>query len=188
MDWNFNVTYNDQPAVAAMAEEYKDLIEHPGLYPAIPPEWLHATILRVGTTDEYSEEEMLSVAEEVQTEVAGLTLPKFTFARWSLLEGNVCFHLTPEDEFTKLHDIVIASLKKVIGLDRVAKSSTGNFFPHTNLAYTKTHENEGEIHDSLAASHIEPATFEVKHMPLIRQWPTDGHYKWEVVKDILVTD
>jgi len=49
-----------------------------------------------------------------------------------------------------------------------------------------THDNEDEIHAQLAASHIESAQSNVTHMPLIRQWPIDGHYEWEVVKDILV--
>jgi 2'-5' RNA ligase len=186
IDWNFNVTYNDQPAVAAMAEAYKSVIQHPGLYPPIPPQWLHATILRVGTTDEYTEAEMLAVAEKIQEEVTRITFLKFSFDSWWLWDGNVCFHLSPDDEFKKLYDVVISALESVVGPERTTKSPHGTFIAHTSLAYAKTHNREDEIHAQLAASRVEPAQFNVTHIPLIKQWPISGHYEWEVVKDIVI--
>ena len=59
VDWNFNVTFVDQPSVAAMAEAYRSLLTKTYFYDPIPPRWLHATILRVGTIEQDREAEML---------------------------------------------------------------------------------------------------------------------------------
>jgi hypothetical protein len=54
------------------------------------------------------------------------------------------------------------------------------------LAYTKTHDKEQEIHDQLVAAPVKPASFYTTNLSLIKQWPTDGHYEWEVIKDIAI--
>ncbi len=61
VDWNFNVVYQQEPSIVAMAQAYEPLLERPELYEPIPTEWLHATILRVGALEDYTEEEMLAV-------------------------------------------------------------------------------------------------------------------------------
>ena len=66
IDWNFNLIFAGDQAIAKMASEYKAALTHPGLYTPVPPEWLHTTILRIGTTDEFTEAEMIAVAENVQ--------------------------------------------------------------------------------------------------------------------------
>lgn len=106
IDWNFNITFADQPEVAALAKAYAPIIRHPGLYDPIPPEWLHATILRVGTTEEYTEAEMLAVAQKVQDELAKMSFPEFAFDSWWLWGGGVALHISPDDAFGKLYEVV----------------------------------------------------------------------------------
>lgn len=183
VDWNFNVLFND-PAVSKLAEAYAKVIRHPGLYDPIPPQWLHATILRVGLVEDYSEAEMLAVAAKLQQNLAGLSLPEFSFDSWWLWDGNVVLHISPDDEFSKIYDQVVAALEAVVGPERAAKSPHGRFVAHTSLAYTKTHTQEQEINRQLA-NHASPAaSFKAHSVSLIRQWPTNGHYEWEVVQDI----
>jgi hypothetical protein len=66
IDWNFNVVFDMQPSIIEMAKAYQPYLQKPELYDPIPYEWLHATILRVGTIEQYSEAEMLQVAVKVQ--------------------------------------------------------------------------------------------------------------------------
>jgi 2'-5' RNA ligase len=186
VDWNFNVVFNDQPDVAQMAEEYAEIIRHPGLYPPIPSQWLHSTILAVGSTDDYTEEEMLAVAAKLQSSLAQLTLPEFVFDSWWLWSGGVVLHISPADEFTKLYDHVIEALKAVVGPERTTYSPHGKFVAHTGLAYPRTHHAEPEINRQLSSRLVKPAKFKATHMPLIRQWASGGHYEWEIVKDIIV--
>lgn len=186
VDWNFNLVFDGQPAVAEMVREYAKVIRHPGLYDPIPTEWLHATILRVGLTDDYTEEEMLAVAAKLQESLAELVLPEFSFDSWWLWSGGVVLHISPDDEFTKLYDHVVKALEQVVGPERTTRSPHGSFMAHMGLAYPKTHNKEYEIHEQLVEYPVKPAKFRATNMPLIRQWPTNGHYEWEVVKDIKV--
>lgn len=182
-DWNFNVLFDGQPAVAQMAEQYAEALEHPGLYKPIPAQWLHSTILRVGLLEEFTDAEMLAVAGQLQASLAELSLPEFVFDSWWLWGSNVVFHISPDDKFNQIYDHVIAALQSVVGPNRIQTNKHG-FMAHMTLAYTKTHDKEREIHQRLLAHPVKPSAFRVSHLSLIKQWPTDGHYEWEMVRNI----
>jgi 2'-5' RNA ligase len=184
VDWNFNLLFDGQPAVAQMAKEYASALQHPGLYAPVPPQWLHSTILRVGLTDDYTEAEMLAVAAALEQSLASLALPEFFCDSWWLWGGNVVLHISPDDQFSKLYACVVAALASVVGKDRTTHVPHDSFIPHITLAYTKTHQQEQAIHDRLVAQPVQPVGFHAKGIALIKQWPTDGHYEWEIVKEI----
>jgi hypothetical protein len=184
VDWNFNVLFDGQSAVAKMAQEYSPALEHPGLYAPISVQWLHSTILRVGLVEDYTEAEMLAVADKLQKSLSGLKLPEFVFDSWWLWGGNVVLHISPDDQFSKIYDAVIVALESVVGSRRTTKTPHGSFIAHTSLVYTKTHDQEKEIHDQLVTHPVKPVTFRATGLSLIKQWPTDGHYEWEIVKSI----
>jgi 2'-5' RNA ligase len=186
VDWNFNLVYNSQPAIVDFAKHYESALQHPGLYDPIPAKWLHATILRVGTIDEYTEEEMLAVAKVLQPKLATLELPVFQFDAWWLWSGNVVFHISPGDHFTKLYTAVESALKDIVGEARTPKTPHGQFVPHTSLAYTRAHDDEQSLHKQLLSIPLKSAAFAATHMPLIKQWPVNGHYEWEVIKDLYI--
>jgi 2'-5' RNA ligase len=167
-----------------MAKEYEGLLQHPGLHKPIPPQWLHSTILRVGSLEDYTEDEMLAVTEKLQSSLAPLTLPEFVFDSWWLWGCNVVLHITPDDQFTKIYDAVISTLESVVGVERTTKTPHVHFIAHTALAYTKTHNKEVEVNRILASHPVKPASFRATSLSLLKQWPIDGHYEWEIVKDI----
>jgi 2'-5' RNA ligase len=186
VDWNFNLVFDDQPAVAKMAQEYAKAVKHPGLYEPIPEQWLHSTILRVGLIDDYTDAEMLAVSAKLQKSLEQLSLPEFAFDSWWLWSGGVVLHISPGDEFSKLYDHVIKALELVVGAERVSYSPHGRFIPHMGLVYPKTYNKEHEIHKQLVEHPVRPVKFRVTNLSLIRQWPTGGHYEWEIVRNIPV--
>jgi 2'-5' RNA ligase len=183
-DWNFNILFDGQPAVTDMAREYREAIRHPSLYDPIPPKWLHATIFRVGLVDDYTEHEMLAVAARLEPLLKELRLPEFCFDSWWLWGGNVVLHISPDDKFTQIYDQVIAALNAVVGQERIIPTPHGRFIAHTGLAFTKTHDKESEINSQLVNTRIKPASFRARRLSLIKQWPINGHYEWEVVRQI----
>ena len=184
VDWNFNVLFSDQPDVERMVQEYRPIVSRPGLYDPIPAKWLHSTILRVGLTDDFTEEEMLKVVDILAPKLASLTLPEFVFDSWWLWGGNVVLHISPSDQYNTIYDAIIESMQQVVGNERTLKSPHGNFIPHVALAYSKDHHDEIEINHQLSNHPVVPASFNVTSVSLIRQWPTDGHYEWDIVRDI----
>ncbi len=181
--WNFNILVGKYPDVARMQYEYAPtLTQLPGLYDPIPTEWLHMTILTLGTTDDYTEEELLHVADVLAPKLAIIQLPELAFDSWWQWGGNIVFHISPHDELSKVYDAVIESLREVIGDERTTKTPHGHFIPHTSLAYTRDHHDELATNNILAKLHITPAHFSKPSLGLLRQWATDGHYEWEVVR------
>jgi len=186
VDWNFNVVFNGQADVERMLREYAPLLDHPGLYPPIPLQWLHATVLRVGLLEDFTEQEMLTVAEALAPKLAKLQLPEFVFDSWWMWGGSVCLHITPHDQFSLIYDCVIEAMQAVVGKERTLLTPHGQFMPHSTLAYTKSHHQEREIHKKLSESLIKPAAFDVSSVALIKQKPINGRYEWEVVKDVRI--
>ncbi len=182
IDWNFNIVFDDQPQVAAMVEKYAKLLDHPGLYPPIPSQWLHSTILRVGTTEEYTEEEMRAVAEALKPKLAGLQLPELKLGPWWMWGSTPVLHMAPEDPIDELFELIMAEIEKVVGKNRMPQPT--RFIPHVTLAYTRTTDKAIEVYEKLLANPIPPVTFKASRMPLIKQQVIDHVYQWEVVEDL----
>lgn len=187
VDWNFNILVGQQPDVQRMAQEYAPVIQGiDGLYDPIPTEWLHMTVLRVGLTDEYTEEEMLKVADVLAPKLAVLQLPELVFDGWWQWGGSIVFNISPDYQVTPVYDAVIAALEEVVGADRATKTPHGRFVPHVSFAYSKDRDNEIASSEAISNFKIAPAKFRAPSLALIRQWPADGHYKWEIVRELAI--
>lgn len=179
-DWNFNIVFNDGPQVAQMAQEYAKLLTHPGLYPPIPSQWLHATVLRIGTTDKYTAPEIIQVAEKLEPQLAKLSLPEFLLGPWWIWSGNPVLHITPEAPLVELFNLTLATVEEVVGRKRAPRPS--RFIPHVTLAYSRAYNGEKEVHNQLSSQHIRSTAFKANKLYLVKQKPTDSYYTWKVIK------
>jgi len=119
-DWNFNILFNDQPQVAQLARQYKPLIEHPGLYPPLPAEWLHATVLRVGFLEDFSEAEMLTVADALESKLAHMRMRELLLGqRWWLWNGGPVLSITPQSQLQEIFRQTLDTLATVVGRHRL---------------------------------------------------------------------
>lgn len=185
VDWNFNIDYRDQPEVAAMAEKYATVLRNvTGLHEPIPANWLHTTVLRIGLVSDYTEHEVLAMADVLASRMHDVKLPQFVFDPWWLWDGNVVLHISPEDAFMPIHEIVRQSVTDIVGPERTAQPKYGRYIPHMTLAYTKSHHHEQEIHDILETNLVASARFRATNLVLIRQQPIRGRYEWEAVRTV----
>lgn len=185
VDWNFNVLFNDQPEIARMAKAYAPYIRHPGLYPPVPGEWLHMTVLRAGYTTEYTDAEMAAVAGILETRLKSMKTPGMTLGPWRIWKGGgPVLRVVPEDPMIDIFNAILASMKKVVGSSRTPKPP--DFIPHVTLAYNRDYDRPGELRDLLMASSIEPVRFKVGALSLIKQEQTPPFYRWHIVRDIPV--
>lgn len=186
-DWNFNILVGKQPDVQRMANEYAPtLLAQAGLYGPVPADWLHMTILRIGLTDEFSEEEMLRVVGILAPKLANIQLSELAFDSWWQWGGNIVFHISPHEELASIYKAVVTSVEEVVGKDRTVLTPHGQFIPHVTLAYTKDRHDELATNEALSKTRVIPARFRAPAVALIRQWPVDGHYEWEVVREMPV--
>ena len=181
-DWNFNILFNDQPQVAAYAKEYKPLLNHAGLYQPVPGKWLHATVLRAGFLEDFTEAEMLEVAKRLEPKFAEMQMPEFLLGQWWLWGGNLCVHFTPEDPLNKMFNVLVSELTAVVGKDRLPQQL--KFTPHITLAYSKTYDDEAGLFKQLEAKHVAAVPVRTKRVSLIKQHVIDNYYAGDIVKDI----
>jgi 2'-5' RNA ligase len=187
VDWNFNILFNDLPQVNGMAERYAKLLDHPGLYPPVPPQWLHLTILRVGFTVDFTESEMQAVASRLRPKLASLKLPEFTLGPAWVYKGYPLLHIAPEEPLDQIFQIVVRELKAVVGEDRMphpVDRPITKLVPHVSLAYTRKYDSEDEVQAILTDNPIPPVLFRPSYLSLVKQRPLRQHYEWEVIENI----
>jgi 2'-5' RNA ligase len=180
-DWNFNILFEGQPQVAKMAAGYADAIDHPGLYPPIPAQWLHMTVLRAGYTTDFTDDEMSAVAAALKPEFAAMKTPELVLGPWWIWGGPV-LHVTPEGPMLEIFDAILKAMEGVVGKKRAPKPQ--RFIPHVTLAYCRDYDDEQGLHARLSRTDVEPAAFRADKLSLIKQWPTPPFYSWDVVEDI----
>jgi len=166
-----------------MAEAYRPYLDHPGLYPALPTEWLHMTILKVGYTTDFSEQEMAAMAEELKPSLSSMRLPELSMGDVWLwpLQGNPVLRITPEAPVTEIFKFVTAAMNKVLG-HRVSRLKP--FIPHVALAYNRTYYREKELYKQLTQPNIPPVKFRANKLSLLKQSQTIPFYQWEVIQNI----
>lgn len=181
-DWNLNILFDDQPQVAAYAEQYRPLLDHKGLYEPVPGKWLHSTVLRVGFLENFTDAEMLDVVKRVEPKLADMRLPEFLLGQWWIWGGNPCIHLTPERPLVEVFKVLVGELNSVLGEGRLTEPL--KFTPHITLAYSKTYSDEVGLFKQLESKQVKAVAVRAKSVSLIKQRVTNNHYTWEKVRDI----
>lgn len=182
VDWNFNILFNDQPQVVELARQYGPLIKHLGLHKPVPGQWLHATVLRVGFLEDFTDAEMLAVAEDLKPKLAAMKIPQLMLGQWWLWNGGPVLHITPDLQLQEMFGFLLDSLTKVVGRDRLPTKP--QFIPHITLAYPKTYDDELDLYRQLQSHPIEGTEIRAKRLSLIKQHIEDDYYAWEIMKDI----
>jgi 2'-5' RNA ligase len=183
VDWNFNIVMSGNKDLSHTMDEYAAALTDPGLHKPVPAEWLHVTILRVGFTSDFTEKEMKRVVVALRPRLSAIRAPMVALDGWWIWSGNVVTHVSPDDKLRPIYDAVIASMKEILGSDRTLESPHGRFLPHLTLAYSRTRDDELELHRRLETARITPVEFLVDRVSLVRQHVVDGHYEWDVVDE-----
>jgi 2'-5' RNA ligase len=189
VDWNFNILFNDQPQIGELATEYAKLLNYPGLYPPVPPEWLHITVLRIGFTTDFTDAEILAVTALLEKPLAAINMPLCTLDPVCLYKGYPLLSPTPVEPFDQVFQEVLNALKSVIGQERMPNPidrSLAKFEPHMTLAYTRDYDTEAELQKLLTNNPLPPVNFKPSHLSLVKQKAINHRYEWEVIKELLL--
>jgi 2'-5' RNA ligase len=181
-DWNFNILFNDQPKVGTYVKQYKSALKHPGLYETVPGEWLHATVLRVGLLEDFSEKEMLETAERLEQKLANLSLPQLLLGQWFIWDGNPCLHITPDTQLQEVLRLIVEALNETVGKNRAPQKQS--FTPHVTLAYSKAYDDELGLYKQLEGQHIKSLKIRANSVSLIKQHVENDYYVWDIVKTL----
>ncbi len=138
------------------------------------------TILRVGSVDKISEENMKEVNSLISKDIESMTVPELKIGPAWDWSGSVCLKITPVVELNKLYEIVIAACEAVLR-DKAPKPKK-KFIPHITLAYPRD-SDVSCIQDQLDKD--SPATTaSLNELSLVKQRQTIPYYQWDVVDRI----
>lgn len=182
IDWNYNILFNNQPHVTKIAQEYSKILNPKNLYPPIPGRWLHITILRVGLTTEFTQEEMLSINKELKPNLKNIEMPKMVFGPPVILDECPVLRVIPEEPLNRLFELVLSAAANVVGAQRAPKLN--KFTPHMTLAYTKASEKDTGIGNVDFKVPIDKAEFRAESLCLLKQKPAGSYYKWDIIEKL----
>ncbi len=180
-DWHFLIRLNNQSQLRTMVTRYAKIYDHPGLYPPIPFEWLHMTVLRIGSVANITDQEMNDVLEQLFPALEMIHVPELLLGPWWLWTGSVVLHVTPEEPITHLFNAVTKVMNTVVG-EKAPKPD--RFIPHVTLAYARNYQQEREVHQQLCAQWIDPVPLHIDTLSLVKEKQTSPLYRWDTVTDI----
>jgi len=165
----------------ALARPYRDVTSTPGLN-AVPPQWLHITVLHAGPQADSSDAEVEAVVAKVR-DAAADTGP-FALTLYPPSVGTVALECMgyPGAPARRLWELTAAATEEVIGKRFELLSDV--YYPHVSLAYAGP---DGHLADravlKAALSDVEdagPVTVQAHTLSLVAQWH-DGRSQivWE---------
>lgn len=180
VDWNYNLCFDGQPQIAEIAEEYAEILNHPGLHLPVPATCLHTTVARIGLVDERQEEEMLAFNERLKEPLADLPVSEVTVkvgAKCRYDGGNVMLDITPSKSIKKMRQLAMAQVGIYI-------ADEDEFSPHITLAYAAAcgEKGEEEIRERIAENPVSPVVVRLAELSLVKQWPVNDYYEREVIE------
>lgn len=179
--WAFHLLFDSQPQVHALVDQFQPILNHSTLYPRIPRQWLHATILTVKNNSEITRATIDRVCELLQPKLNEIVVPELTVGSPWVWDGSVVLRITPGEELEKIYAAVLESVNEYVD---TAVPATNRFIPHMTLAYARSSDDETGLEAKVGEMSIEPVSFVARSLSLVRQCQMESDYRWELVQKL----
>jgi len=175
----WHILFRDYPAVRATARKAQAQLASFRDLHMTPEEWLHATALVVGTTEDISGghlNQMLSEAQRLLSDVqpAEVTISKVLYHPEAIMLG-----FAPEGALDPIHTAVRQATLAVTGL---AGTVTGpaRWTPHMTISYSTGRQPMAPIAAALGRE-VPRNDITVRAVSLVIQWGPERHWDWQLV-------
>lgn len=176
----WHILFRDNPAVRATAKQaqarlasFRDLHMTPG-------EWLHATALVVGTTDDTSDEDLDLMLVEARQRLSGIEPISVTTSRVLYHPEAIMLGFTPEGALDPIHDAVRQATLAATGRTGSITGPAGRWTPHMTISYSTGKQLMAPI--AVALGHEVPrCDVTVSAVSLVIQWGPERLWNWQPV-------
>ncbi|MFE8941121.1 2'-5' RNA ligase family protein [Streptomyces sp. NPDC007872] len=170
------LTFSEAPELLSLAKHCQKALQHLGMDP-VPSDGLHVTMLRVGPTDQVSEdqvEQLIDLTQDLPVQAFRILAHPLAGSR-----GAVRFSLTPWRPMIHLH----AALSTVGDQARIPGGSpTSAFRPHLGIAYNNQARPAAPVVDAVAPLRsLPPAALDITSVELVELRRQDRTYRWRTV-------
>jgi 2'-5' RNA ligase len=170
------LTFDDQPAVARLADRAGGRLGGLPAIDAVPRRWLHLTLCDIGFRDEVEPERL----EELTRRVAdGLRLwapLDLTLGPVALFPDAVTLAAGPWGPLLELRHTVVGAMESV-GL-APQHHPASEFWPHVTLGYLNRRSDKKSVLDALGDGEA-TGTIRVDRVTLAAVSRREGHYQWD---------
>lgn len=173
----------DRSSLREVAELTRPFLLRPELYEPIAPEWLHMTLMVLGSTRRVTETQVQALCDQLAGALARLQAPSLELRdpwNWS---GSICLAVSPEPWLRDLHARLCAETAGLHDTDTILGDP---FVPHVTLAYPRVPPGQGALgQKSLPAWHrLLPPPIAID---LVEQWPSPPEYHWRTLRQLALS-
>jgi 2'-5' RNA ligase len=176
----WHILFRDYPDVrAAAAKAQARLAPFRDLH-MTPEEWLHATALVAGTTDDISSEHrdlMLSQARQHLSRVQPISV---AISRVLYHPEAIMLGFAPEDALDPVHHAVRQATFAVTGRTGSSTGPAGRWTPHITICYSTGRQPMAPIADALGRE-VPRCDVTVRAVSLVIQWGPERLWNWQPV-------
>jgi 2'-5' RNA ligase len=167
----------DSAVQAAAASARKRLSRFTGLH-MTPPQWLHVTIMRAGTSDVISPGDMSRMLDRAQAQLAQAAPVTVTFQRVLYHPEAIVLAATPASALAPLLTAARTATREVLGTDPGDIGGDG-FAPHLTLCYSTSEQPAAPVIAELGKT-LPPCQVTISELSLVVQDGPEDQWNWRV--------
>jgi 2'-5' RNA ligase len=176
----WHMLFRDYPAVRATATKAQARLASFRDLHMTPEEWLHATALVAGTTDDISSEDldlMLSGARQHLSRIQPISvaISKILYHPEAIMLG-----FTPEGALDPIHQAVRQVTFAVTGRTGSGTGPAGRWTPHITISYSTGSQPMAPIAEALGRE-VPRCDITVRAVSLVIQWGPERLWNWQPV-------
>lgn len=171
----------DAAVQAAAATARQRLARFTGLH-MTPPEWLHVTILRAGTADTMTQEDMNRMVARAQADLARTAPVTITLQRVLYHPEAIVLSVSPGSALAPVLAAARTATHEILGPD--AGDLEGNeFVPHLTLCYSTAEQPAAPVIAELGKT-LPPCEVTVGELSLVVQDGPEDEWNWRVAGSV----
>jgi 2'-5' RNA ligase len=176
----WHILFRDYPAVRATARKAQARLASFYDLHMTPEEWLHATALMAGTTDDISSEHRDLMLSGARQHLSGIQPISVTISRVLYQPEAIMLGFTPAGALDPIHRAVRQATFAVTGRTSIVTGPAGRWTPHVTIAYSTGRQPMAPLAEALGRE-VPRCDITVGAVSLVIQWGPERLWNWQPV-------
>jgi 2'-5' RNA ligase len=176
----WHILFRDYPAVRATARKAQTRLASFRDLHMTPAEWLHASVLVSGTTEDISSEDLDVMLSEARQHVAGIRPINVTVSGVLYHPEAIMLGFTPEGALDPIHRAVRQATLTVTGRTGSVTGPAARWTPHITISYSMGKQPMAPIAAALGRE-VPSCDVTVNAVSLVIQWGPERLWNWQPV-------
>ncbi len=175
----WHILFRDDPAVRAAARKAQARLASFRDLHMTPEEWLHATALVAGTTEEISSQDLDKMLSRAQQHLSSIQPIKVTISTVLYHPEAIMLGFKPKDALDPIHRAVREATLAVTGRKGSVTGPAALWIPHMTIAYSTGKQPIAPIANALGRE-VPKCDITVRAVSLVIQWGAERLWNWQL--------